>query len=156
MLKVSFFIIAFIMMHNLGFAQTVVRQSIGTIGKSINTDEISVQQSIGLPYSTSRTSGVKPGFIQSSQFEVEKLSSTFKMELQVYPNPVGQELNIKAGTSLKNAHIKVIDMSGLLIYSNTQSLLNKYQLNCSNWPAGIYFVIVSDGKNTHKSKVVKK
>jgi hypothetical protein len=99
MLKSTLFIIAFILMHNLCFAQIVVRQSIGTIGRSGSTDGITILQSTGQPYGTSGSSGFQPGFIQSERMSVEKITSTFEADLILYPNPADQELLVKSTTS---------------------------------------------------------
>jgi hypothetical protein len=78
MLKFLLLTIAFILMHNLSFAQTIVRQSVGTVGKSGSADGVTVVHSTGQPYQTAGSAGFQPGFIQSNNLVFEKIASTIE------------------------------------------------------------------------------
>ncbi len=73
--------------------------------------------------------------------------------LQIYPNPVQNELNIKADTGIKN--IAFYNSLGQQML-NVQSGNNNLSVDTSEWPRGIYIVniMLNDGQRTTR-KIVK-
>ncbi|MBL4861403.1 MAG: T9SS type A sorting domain-containing protein [Crocinitomicaceae bacterium] len=106
-------------------AQSVQRQSIGTMGSTYQGEAISVQQSVGQPYQTnsyySNEVESRPGFIQPSQFAVEFVQSTFQVELDVYPNPATAEVSFLTNENLEDLTIQVFDQTGKILLRMTLS-----------------------------------
>ncbi|MFZ6012435.1 MAG: Ig-like domain-containing protein [Bacteroidota bacterium] len=69
--------------------------------------------------------------------------------LEVFPNPVLQQLNIR---STGEARIKIIDATGKVIHDYVQT----DTIDVSSWPTGIYSVIGSFGKRTITKRFIKK
>lgn len=67
----------------------------------------------------------------------------------IYPNPSQEEVTI---TSIKSGIIEVFSNIGELL--EVQPTLGKLQLNCSNYPKGLYLVRFTDGKNQAVRKFV--
>lgn len=140
--------------------QSIQRQSIGTMGKTYHGDEISLQQSVGQSYQThsyySNEVQSRPGFIQPSQFAIEFINSTFKIELTVYPNPATSEVHFSTNENLENLTVQVYDQSGKVIFSNFIEELRNYKLSCNDWENGVYFIHLKDqSNNIYQSKLIK-
>jgi hypothetical protein len=79
------------------------------------------------------------------------------VESRVYPNPVGEVLNIPLHPeSGKTSLILLLDSNGKLLESKTGSVNESlYPLSLAKYEAGVYFVQVIDAKKiTHK--IIKK
>jgi hypothetical protein len=74
-----------------------------------------------------------------------------KDELQIYPNPVRDNLYIK--TDLKsNSKVSVVDMSGKMV----KTFIGKSEsYNLSDLPKGTYMILIDDGKDVIKKKIIK-
>lgn len=67
------------------------------------------------------------------------------------PNPAGHELNIGTPEKLLEFTFQIYDAYGRRVISGT----NQYQIEIQELSAGVYFFILSDGKNTATSKFLK-
>ncbi|MFN8288461.1 MAG: T9SS type A sorting domain-containing protein [Chitinophagales bacterium] len=76
-----------------------------------------------------------------------------RRELIISPNPASTDVSISVPLYLKDARITIIDAQGKTILQEPFYLTHHY--NCSNWPAGTYFVTVTDGRKSYTGKVVK-
>ncbi len=74
--------------------------------------------------------------------------------LQTSPNPAKDKVEIQLAKYLPDAELFVSDIQGRIIYQNPNYYLAEY-LNVQEWPAGIYFVRISNGKKEVKGKFVK-
>jgi hypothetical protein len=76
------------------------------------------------------------------------------LTLDVYPNPIQQELNVKVSlTSADNVHIQVTDMQGRVIYSQSKFVAagtTSLNVDTQSWTSQVYSVKVS----TDHSKVL--
>ena len=75
----------------------------------------------------------------------------FDNTVQIYPNPVKDNLNITAGHDLKS--IELYDLQGRLLQT---ALVNGTEatLNLNNRAAGVYFVKVTTEKGVKVEKVI--
>lgn len=71
-------------------------------------------------------------------------------EISIYPNPVVEVLNLKAGSQTVK-RIDIMDMSGHKVLSTT----GKTSINVSKLPSGIYIVGITTNKGIVYRKVVK-
>lgn len=72
--------------------------------------------------------------------------------LKVYPNPASSYLTIKPGKP--NLTIHLHDTFGKTIYSKNLSYEGELKLDISEWPKGVYFLVVSGQGETYAKKLV--
>ncbi len=79
-------------------------------------------------------------------------------ELNIYPNPAQNELNISIRNFDKNVQVSLIDNLGKIVRTqsfDSESGIYNGKMDISELPRGIYIVSVSDGNKTSHTKVVK-
>ncbi len=86
-----------------------------------------------------------------------QMVETILPDLQLFPNPAHQSVNLRTGQILKSqAGISVSDLQGKIIYTASKispGYLNSgWSIATENWPAGIYFVELRTGE---QKKIVK-
>lgn len=83
-------------------------------------------------------------------------NSDLELNLEIYPNPVGDVLTVEIPFAENASKVEVFDMTGRVIY-NTDYPTNKFQLQTTSWNAGVYQIVVTinDGNKISK-QVVKK
>jgi len=132
-------------------AQAILRQSIGSYGTSISPNGMLVGQTAGQPYFTvgyySSEVNIRPGFQQPSQFNLEEISSTFDLKLNVYPNPAVHSITIESPEVIKVGQLLVLDINGRPILKETINDLKSYQMNCEEWSRGFYTITLYDDQN---------
>ncbi len=74
--------------------------------------------------------------------------------LQISPNPAKDKVEIQLAKYLPDAELLVCDIQGHIVYQNPHYYLAEY-LNVQEWPAGVYFIRVSNNKKEVKGKFVK-
>ncbi len=78
-------------------------------------------------------------------------------KLSVSPNPVTDIVNIELPVAINITQVRVYNSLGqLVIDENKIPSGNTITLNMQDYTAGIYFVEISDGEKTYKTKIVKK
>ena len=85
--------------------------------------------------------------------EISNLTNTNESSINIYPNPVSEELIIE---SVKNEKISfdIINSIGQIVYKG--NLLDKTTVNTSNFNPGIYIVKLKVGKVYTYKKILKK
>ncbi|MBM7420277.1 MULTISPECIES: T9SS type A sorting domain-containing protein [Chryseobacterium] len=73
-------------------------------------------------------------------------------KIKLYPNPVRDNLFIQ-DADIKNYKVKVIDLSGKQV-KTFEKRFEKY--NLSELPEGAYIILIDDGKETIRKKIIKK
>jgi hypothetical protein len=137
------------------------------MGPNINTadDEYGPRVSLGGDYLffTRENTGltmdiywVSSGVIDSLKSTViTSVSPTYIKNIQIYPNPVNTELNILFGNlSYKNAIIKLMDLEGKLILSDTCHNLPKVTIDFTGKPKGLYFLQLEVDDEVFNEKIV--
>ena len=75
-------------------------------------------------------------------------------EIEVYPNPGKDVLNIRTG--LKNARVEVYDMNGRMVYGQ-EITDNVTAVNTTSWLSGTYvWKVIADNKEAKCGKWIKK
>lgn len=74
--------------------------------------------------------------------------------LKVSPNPVKDKVEIQLAKYLPDADLQISDIQGRIVYQNKNYYLAEY-ITTHDWPAGVYFVRISNGKKEVKGKFVK-
>ncbi|CAN5482784.1 hypothetical protein BH11BAC2_BH11BAC2_13080 [soil metagenome] len=81
--------------------------------------------------------------------------SNLGKDLELYPNPVKDILNIKFGNSGESNHECLLtDLAGKTIFRRTYNQESEIQINLSTCSPGIYFLTIFDGKSFVTRKVV--
>ena len=76
-------------------------------------------------------------------------------ELSIYPNPVVNELTINLPSNIKNADVRIVDVTGRTI-SNNNVTINNNKLDVSHLAQGVYIVEIKTEKGTTSKKLIKK
>ena len=150
------------------FAQQVSRTVSSSTGNSISLPALSVAYTVGESIVfTGSSSGliITQGFQQPDKDIITVIhSSEFLVDVNVFPNPVSDQLQIRINTDriLTDLSIEVEDMFGKLLknvsVSASNSLDQAISLDFLNVSSGVYIVSVSSQKEQiHKAfKVIKK
>lgn len=143
------------------FCQGIKRQNIGSYGSGGSAGSIFVNQTVGQPFFTMAFSSsqlaITPGFQQPVKYTVKKSESLPSIpDLDVFPNPASDNFRISALEPLDDAYIIVTDVNGRRIVEKKIPELSNYEMNCSRWENGLYFIAVSSGKKeiNYVSKIV--
>lgn len=75
--------------------------------------------------------------------------------IKLYPNPTTGEVTIKANHYLKDADIKLLNISGQLLSEQKGMDGNEFYLNISEYAPGIYIVAVHEAGKSIKFKLLK-
>lgn len=76
---------------------------------------------------------------------------SFEDKLQIYPNPVKDNLYIKSDLKSRSK-ISVVDMSGKMVKTFTDT---SGSYNLSDLPKGTYMILIDDGKEMIRKKIIK-
>ena len=141
-------------------AQSVRRQSIGTIGTTYHGDQLTIQQSVGQAYQTQAyykgNAEVLPGFIQPSGYALSFVSPIVDIQIGLYPNPATDVVSFITDKNLEDLTIEVFNRTGKLIYREMINSLAYYKLNCSQWASGFYLLHLKDKPgNMYRAKLIK-
>lgn len=91
--------------------------------------------------------------LEISEVQITSLIDDNKIEVSFYPNPVTSTLNINLN-SPTNATVKIIDSNGRNIFR--ESIFQEQQIPFQDFPKGLYFVNIDDGKTVITKKIIKK
>lgn len=76
--------------------------------------------------------------------------------ISVYPNPFCEKLNIKLESKTNQpVKIDIYNLKGQLIYDSVVEPNMQFSWNDSKAASGVYFVKVSQGRNTQTKKIIK-
>ncbi|MGK7389676.1 MAG: T9SS type A sorting domain-containing protein [Candidatus Cyclobacteriaceae bacterium M2_1C_046] len=142
-------------------AQSIERQSISSYGSSSKVGTVTIQQTVGQPYSTVSYSDqqvtISPGFQQSKfLFTVIQDDRMGKnLQLEIYPNPVVSNLSLLIPEELNGATVQITDVAGKVYLNENISGVGEYNISCHNWPKGLYLISLTDSeKNSYTSKFI--
>lgn len=107
-----------------------------------------------------RITNIEFKLIETSSLKVADFASEFDTSFVVSPNPVSDYISIDYNSNeFKDVTATLTDVNGRLIDVNSSkrsSESNKILLNASSLESGVYFVKISDDKNTTTKKIIKK
>ncbi|MFW5821499.1 MAG: T9SS type A sorting domain-containing protein [Bacteroidota bacterium] len=143
------------------FGQGIKRQSIGSYGSGGSAGSIFVNQTVGQPFFTmaynSSQLALTPGFQQPVTYAVKKSESLPSLsELEIFPNPATENFKISVPEVMEEVNLTVTDVNGRRIIEKKIPELFHYEVDCSRWENGLYFIIVSSGKkeSNYISKII--
>ncbi len=131
------------------FSQTIEKSSISSGGESTSNGTLTMVYSIGEANIAESTTGnihISEGFISEGLNATLGIKDLAKIEgVKVFPNPTVDYVNISFSETI-NAQIRVFDLTGKELYSNTISS-DKTSINLSRYNKGTYLVHVYDLEN---------
>lgn len=84
------------------------------------------------------------------------ISDFSKNKLQLYPNPVKNELFLSSKNGAGNLNVKIFNIEGKLLSTQTMEVANQTSINVSQLTSGIYFLNIEDENgNTIIKKFIK-
>ena len=83
----------------------------------------------------------------------DDFNSTVK-NLNIYPNPVTNQLQVFAGQIIEN--VRIFNIFGQLVYSSKAINSESLTVNMSDFSSGLYLVQVSSGNSSSTKKIIKK
>jgi hypothetical protein len=130
-----------------------VNEDVGYLVYENSEEEPQVNQK-----STKKSSGSDP--LESSDSDSstinKKMYEQIQQEVKVYPNPTGGEVIVElGGLDLNNAALKLVRMSGELIYQ-TDAVQNPVRFDISGEPAGMYIIQLKIDGVIYERKIIKK
>lgn len=88
------------------------------------------------------------------EISVSSTETNLSNSLDVFPNPVGNELNVNLEGTIQN--LRIINILGVEVYSAKNVGTNHVTLDFSSPPPGIYYIVVTDTQgNTGTYKTLK-
>lgn len=73
--------------------------------------------------------------------------------VKIWPNPTDTTFNVRMSA---DGEITVWSATGAQMYRQMAQAVNAVDVDCSGWPAGVYFVRISDGVNTIVERIIKR
>lgn len=77
--------------------------------------------------------------------------------VDIYPNPVKEDLHIKLNSTLHNGVVRIFNPMGQIVFQeNFKSLSHTRNIDLKSIPAGIYMVYIRSDEGTITKKIIKK
>lgn len=77
------------------------------------------------------------------------------VNISVYPNPVTDILNVNFGYLTNNTTVRIIDISGQVLYSQTVTNQTESSINVDNFNNGIYLLQIIENNQVQSVKFIK-
>jgi len=134
-------------------AQTVRRQSVSSYAPAAGQGITALEQTAGQPFSTLAceeiTTPLRQGFQQPLRLKsvIMQPGRSAGLQLSLHPNPSEGPVQLRIFGQPENAEIKILDCTGRLLLSKNGPWTGSFNINCSEWAEGVYFIIVTDHNN---------
>lgn len=137
-------------------AQSLQRQSIGSLGFGESVHGFYVQESIAQSYFTSSSSTedhyYNPGFLRPfTSVGMHQL----EIQVNAYPNPTSDLVTLTIDQEIPGLELQVIDVHGRSVHSATELVQRSYTVSTLDWGQGIYFFQLRyKGMISHTTKII--
>lgn len=74
--------------------------------------------------------------------------------IEVYPNPVSSQLNIRMSGSKTAGQLQIFNSIGKVVWESNSLNANWTQIDVSQWSKGMYQIIFNDGKESIQQKLI--
>lgn len=78
-----------------------------------------------------------------------------KLQMEFYPNPVNNIVQVQLSEQVNNATLKVYTITGQVVLEKTKVSGNKFQLQIENLASGTYFIELTENGNISRNKLIK-
>jgi hypothetical protein len=144
-----------------GMAQSITPEVIASAGEHYDNGSVQLSWTLGEVMIDTYDNGnniVTQGFHQTQLTVTSIERELVDIEMNVYPNPTSEFLNIELGRNDKDINLQLYDMSGKLIHKDVINAYDtKYVLPMQSVATGKYLVQMQseDGKVNTTHQVVK-
>jgi hypothetical protein len=83
------------------------------------------------------------------------VSNFNQSEIAVFPNPTSSILNLKTNIPAENGTLKIISLTGQIVFERNNLSGTEFTIDVSNLPAGIYLLQIDDKNSSYNSKFIK-
>ncbi|CAM1367701.1 hypothetical protein TSEDIMI_500002 [Tenacibaculum sediminilitoris] len=90
---------------------------------------------------------------QDNIVDAERLGNEATQDLEIYPNPTIDFVNVKLSSLAEDTTFRIIDTRGRMVKSG---VLDATNINVSKLKTGLYILEVNDGQKLLKTKFLKK
>jgi len=142
-------------------AQEISRQVVSAGGGEGTVLNLSMSWTLGEAFTASYEQNgrqLTQGFQQGNYVitRIERPGKQAKFDVEVYPNPVTDYINIQCSGTSGRAVVSLFDINGRTVKHETFTDGN-HVMNFESYPAGTYLLKVTseDGKSTANFKIVK-
>lgn len=131
-----------------------------TFGSGVDSTFVNVYN-LNVPYipDNIKRNGYKGDNTRDGFVEAEKIIGIAENEafttLNIAPNPSCGILSFTIPSAIQNAKVKIYSIDGKLVFSEEGTLETTKSYNLKHLNNGLYFINISDGKNTTTAKWIK-
>lgn len=86
---------------------------------------------------------------------VEHFTPSQLAQIKLYPNPVGERLNISFGQLEQSLHLSILNVEGKLVKSLLLSSMSVQSIELSDLPDGVYICLFSNEIENKAIKIIK-
>ena len=132
-----------------------------TFGGGVDSTFVSVYN-LAVPYNpeTIKRNGYKGDNTRDGFVELEDIVGISEInaatQISIFPNPSDGVLSFTIPSAIQNAELKIYSIDGKVVFTKKGSLDKASTYNLKHLNNGLYFVRISDGKNTSTAKWMKK
>lgn len=131
-------------------AQSLTPTVVATSGDYFATSSVNLSWTIG-EIVTDTYIGTNNQLTQGFQQPTASFASVedFAPEISIslYPNPTQSWVNLEIENSSENLNVKIMDLTGKIIYTDIYQAESVKKINLENFANGIYFLEISNSKN---------
>jgi len=132
------------------FAQSLSPTVVASSGDYFSTSSVNLSWTLG-EVVTDTYIGTNNQLTQGFQQPTASFASVedFAPEVTVslYPNPTDSWVNIEIQNNSENLNIKIMDLTGKVIYTDIYQAETVKKINLENFANGIYFLEISNSEN---------
>jgi hypothetical protein len=129
------------------FSQQVERQTVASSGSYLFSNGVLIRQTVGQPFHTqtyySNDISFRPGFQQPQSIFKQGKSL---IQLSIFPNPARDFVMISSAIMLEKVTLNLYDNFGKILTNHFFESFNQYQLDCTVYPSGLYFINLTSAK----------
>ena len=132
------------------YSQSIIRQSINSFGKSNQTEGGLICETVGQAYFTmvSMESDIllHPGFQQKMTSFLKGGEAWGDLQINLFPNPVSEELYLNTNEAIENAKIEIFDIQGKVVLLVEHDKLSEMIFHLGEFSDGLYTIKITDIK----------
>lgn len=131
-----------------------------TFGTGVDSTFVSVHN-LNVPYNPEmiKRNGYKGDNTRAGFVEIDDTAGIAVLnsdsKITIFPNPSDGILEFRIPSKIKNANVKVYSIDGKVVFSDERNLGTTTHYNLKHLSSGLYFVSVSNGKQTSTAKWIK-
>jgi hypothetical protein len=130
--------------------------SIGKVQASGNSKELNQYQFVdaeihkndATDYYRLKLIDINNSFTYSDVIAIKQNEEKYKLDIEIYPNPSNDIVNINLLSDEEHNVIRIIDVFGKIIYSSTLNTTSDIKVDVSNFPIGLYHIQIINNNSS--------